>query len=259
MSSSAQWDSYIALLRDSDGERTYLENDKAKEIAYMVANAYRFQYVLELIPRAEDAVCLLDIGPTPFTLLLKRLFPHYEIRALDRTSHLAARFRAAGVELSECDLDDESPPYDDGTFDVVLFTEVLEHIFAPPSDVLRGIRRIIRPGGRLILSVPNFAALHKRIRLLLGYSPLPHPDDKMKKDWLHGHGHLHEYTMGEIVSIVEGVGFRVAARRYLRPDALHTLRHDARPLPSRLLRATYHAAQGLWPSFGTEMLLECVR
>ncbi len=224
----------------------------------MVDNAYRFERVLDLIPRVERPFQLLDIGPTPFTLLLKRLFPHYDIGALDRTPHLAARFRAAGIELRTWDLDNERPPYDEASFDLVLFTEVLEHVFAPPSEVLNGIRRIMRPGGRLILSVPNFAALHKRIRLLLGQSPLPHPDEQMKKGWIHGHGHLHEYTMAEIVSIVERVGFRVASRRHLRPRALHTLRRDSRPLPSRLVRATYHAAQGLWPSFGTEMMLECV-
>lgn len=44
-------------------------------------------------------------------------------------------------------------PFDDASFDAVLCNQVLEHIFEP-DDFLQEIRRVLRPGGRLLLTVP---------------------------------------------------------------------------------------------------------
>lgn len=48
----------------------------------------------------------------------------------------------------------DSAPYPDAFFDAVLLLDVLEHV---PDDaaVVREIARILRPGGRFVLSVPN--------------------------------------------------------------------------------------------------------
>jgi SAM-dependent methyltransferase len=44
-------------------------------------------------------------------------------------------------------------PFPDESFDGVLCSEVLEHIFAP-EEFLGEIHRVLRPGGRLLLTVP---------------------------------------------------------------------------------------------------------
>jgi ubiquinone/menaquinone biosynthesis C-methylase UbiE len=51
--------------------------------------------------------------------------------------------------------------YDDNTFDAVILWHVLEHL-PHPEQTLAEIRRILRPGGRLILAVPNFGSLQSR-------------------------------------------------------------------------------------------------
>lgn len=50
-------------------------------------------------------------------------------------------------------------PYDDGSFDHVLCTEVLEHV-ADPLAFLVDLKRVLRQGGTLILTVPWSARLH---------------------------------------------------------------------------------------------------
>jgi SAM-dependent methyltransferase len=64
-------------------------------------------------------------------------------------------------------------PFADGSFDVVVCTEVLEHLFAPQIAVAE-LRRVLRPGGTLIVTVPNVAYWRKRLELsLLGrWDPL---------------------------------------------------------------------------------------
>jgi ubiquinone/menaquinone biosynthesis C-methylase UbiE len=56
--------------------------------------------------------------------------------------------------------DVESLPLAAGSFDVVLCTEVLEHVFEPLT-VVREAARVLRPGGRLILTAPLGSGIHQ--------------------------------------------------------------------------------------------------
>ena len=51
--------------------------------------------------------------------------------------------------------------YEENSFDAVIMWHVLEHL-PHPEKTLAEIRRILRPGGRLILAVPNFGSLQSR-------------------------------------------------------------------------------------------------
>ncbi len=50
----------------------------------------------------------------------------------------------------------------DGSFDVVTLWHVLEHLY-DPARVLREVRRVLKPGGTLLLEVPNYASLWSRV------------------------------------------------------------------------------------------------
>ena len=52
-------------------------------------------------------------------------------------------------------------PYKDGSFDVVIFGEIIEHLLNDPCKVLREIKRFLKPNGSLILTTPNVARLKK--------------------------------------------------------------------------------------------------
>jgi SAM-dependent methyltransferase len=51
-------------------------------------------------------------------------------------------------------------PVEDASFDAVVCTEVLEHV-AEPASVLAELSRVLRPGGRLLLTVPFVIELHE--------------------------------------------------------------------------------------------------
>ena len=75
-----------------------------------------------------------------------------------------------GIKVFQVDLERDSFPFDNSTFDIVLANQVLEHtkeIFWITSEAAR----VLRPGGLFLVGVPNLASLHSRIMLLLGMQP----------------------------------------------------------------------------------------
>lgn len=52
-------------------------------------------------------------------------------------------------------------PFEDNYFDSVVSFEVFEHVFSP-SDVFREIRRVVKPGGTLLMSTPFIYGEHEQ-------------------------------------------------------------------------------------------------
>ena len=101
------------------------------------------------------------------------------------------------IDLDECD----ELPWPVRSFDVVVAADVLEHL-RDPHRALRLLHRQVRPGGRLIVSVPNVAHGSVRLALLFGrfsYSSTGILDNT----------HLHLYTFETARELVEAGGFNV--------------------------------------------------
>lgn len=68
-----------------------------------------------------------------------------------------------------CDITDIPVP--DRSFDVIICSEVLEHV-PEPIEVIKEFSRILRPGGRLLLTAPLVCALHQEPYIFYGgYTP----------------------------------------------------------------------------------------
>jgi SAM-dependent methyltransferase len=79
--------------------------------------------------------------------------------------------RAAGLDARVVD-DASALPFPDASFDRVVCIEVLEHLFAPDRAAAE-IRRVLRPGGKLVASAPNVAYWRLRAMLAGGvWNPL---------------------------------------------------------------------------------------
>jgi SAM-dependent methyltransferase len=76
-----------------------------------------------------------------------------------------------GLEAHKIELGAVPLPFPDDSFDLVFMTEVLEHLVRP-DEAIADVRRVLKPGGRLLLSTPNLACLPNRFLLPLGIQPL---------------------------------------------------------------------------------------
>jgi SAM-dependent methyltransferase len=113
--------------------------------------------ILDFMMKVASAIApgklVLDVGAgdAPY----RELFVHTHYLTNDWEESVHAGARGADIVGSAAAISAES-----STFDLVLCTEVLEHVPAP-DEVLRECSRILRPGGRLALTVPLAWQLHE--------------------------------------------------------------------------------------------------
>lgn len=96
---------------------------------------------------------VLDIGCG--TKPYRRLFP-------GATQYLGTETKRTFTPDGQADVTcfGEALPFRTGVFDAVVCTEVLEHV-AEPSDFLKDVVRVMRPGGVLLLTTPQTWGLHE--------------------------------------------------------------------------------------------------
>ena len=98
---------------------------------------------------------------------------------------------------------EEKLDFPDDTFDVVTAGEIIEHIF--DIDLfLEEIHRVLKPGGRLVLTTPNLAAFGRRILLMLNKNPLIEISFTGNAA-----GHIRYFIKQTLIDILAKHGFKV--------------------------------------------------
>jgi SAM-dependent methyltransferase len=134
---------------------------------------------------------ILDVGcGTGANLLMLSKFGDAE--GVDVSEDALAFCRERGLENVKLGAA-EKLPYDDGTFDLVTALDVVEHLDDDLAG-LREMRRVLRPGGRVLLFVPTFM-------FLWGLQ-----DDVSN--------HRRRYRMPELERLLEQAGFEVERTTY---------------------------------------------
>jgi len=107
-----------------------------------------------------------------------------------------------------CDLNKEKLPYPDNQFDIIIFTEVIEHIYNP-GFVLKEINRILKPKGKLYLSTPNLINIKNKMEFLLFSHFLTHPNNPEKG------GHITHMPPNFIKNFLEINNFSNITKRFV--------------------------------------------
>lgn len=177
------------------------------DVDYLEYHARRFAYVLKLLREfAPPDAAVLDVGVSPFVQTLRAEWPG--LTTLGLPLETTRIYDGPHIPFDLLTAEGATPPTDQ-RFDVIIFGEVIEHLYQSPEVSLRFLRSLLKPGGRLILQTPNAAALVKRLALLVGR----HPFDPLRTD-PDNPGHVREYTGHELIAALETSGFAVERHVY---------------------------------------------
>ncbi len=201
-----------------------------REKALQYGQKKRIRYVTHV----KQGGKLLDIGCATGAFLkslkASRSFDPHGVEINPLAAELA---RTLGLDVRTGSLKEAA--YSDNFFDVVTMWDVLEHLHDPTAN-LREIWRVLKPGGALIIRVPNGGSLDARL---------------FSQTWagLDPPRHLYVFTYTTLVNILENTGFSVADVRYNSdgyPSFLLSLRFSLQVSAAqtvwkeRLLRILYH-------------------
>ena len=133
-------------------------------------------------------------------------------RAGNLTQHLVRDNKVTGVDVDRIalklfeerlglrgqwvDVDSEPLPFKEEEFDLVILSEVMEHLRFP-QKALKEIHRVLQPGGRLIGSVPNAFRLRNRWKFLCG--------KPFESDPSHLRSYSHGLLRKELSTLFEGI------------------------------------------------------
>ncbi len=124
----------------------------------------------------NPAARLLDIGCQTGvnTLLLAQAADTRHIVGLDYNARTLREAAAKGICVLVGDAN-HPLPFADASFDAVTMMDVLEHL-VDPRLAIGEARRVLRPGGYLVIATPNLASWHNILALVLGLQPFSGPN-----------------------------------------------------------------------------------
>jgi ubiquinone/menaquinone biosynthesis C-methylase UbiE len=190
----------------------------------------RLRKVLAQCERVRPS-SLLDVGCGRgfFASALREKLPDVRCYGVELSPGLADQAERSGMTVFRTDVADGVPLPDD-SIDLALMGEVIEHVFDPDACVL-AVRRVLRPGGMLIITTPNLASWTNRVLVPLGIQPLYSETSTRKRygRWLKVlgqggeslQGHLRLFTLGALVEMLRDLGFtieRVLGNRFFELD-----------------------------------------
>lgn len=167
------------------------------------------------LERQASAIKLLDAGCGTGGLLkkLKTVFPRWKLMGAD-FSPMACELAAerTGLEIVEGSI--LKLPFPDNEFDAVVSCDVVCQV-SSPATAIQEFYRCLRPGGRLVLTMPAY-------------------------QWLYSYhdrsvANLRRYTRGEVSTLLEMEGFKILRSTYWNtlPFPLAVLKRKLLPSSSK--------------------------
>ncbi|MCA9042090.1 MAG: methyltransferase domain-containing protein, partial [Planctomycetaceae bacterium] len=153
----------------------------------------RFGITIDLLKEAaksfSEPMKILDLGcgEGHITQLILDEFPSSEMTGLDYSLTAIKYAHQHFPKIDFCVGDAYEGPYAEEYFDVVVCNNLWEHV-PDPLQLLREMKKFLKPGGYIIMSTPSRYRLSNLVRALLG-----------KPIAFMSHHHVTEYTVGQVV------------------------------------------------------------
>lgn len=166
----------------------------------------RLAYTIDLVAKLPGNV--LDVGSN---MIFSCMFAQLRKGTTTLINHGSAgrselRFLDQLMPIHLIDIQRDPFPFADGTFDSIVFLEVIEHMSIDPMHAMAEINRVTRNDGQLLMSTPNIVSYRsiqaaiacQHPQLSSSYLPIDSTDR-----------HNREYTPAELATMVTSSGYAI--------------------------------------------------
>lgn len=178
---------------------------------YYSAFKERIKRVIELFESHPEGR-ILDVGcGDGFLSKLIATKTRAEVYGLEGCRKLAKIARGNGIKVRIQDFDGNRFPFPSNFFDAIFCGEVLEHV-VETENLIREMRRVLKPRGYAIITTPNIASWYNRILLFFGLMPIwidSGSEGPAGHRYVSFHGHVKAFTRRALCEIVRRNGFEV--------------------------------------------------
>ena len=189
----------------------HAEND------YLAKARDRMDRTFDLIAPEVVGRSILDVGASPFYLLFRAkalgalscrgVYFTNDTHPLKRYDQIYSVYGA--IDISHANIETDNLPCDDNSVDVLTACEILEHCEYFPFRFASEIRRVLRPGGLLCLTVPNVHSIANILKLIFQRNIyMKYRSDPTGR-------HKHEYCMWELEAFIGYLGMKVVKTGYM--------------------------------------------
>ena len=135
-------------------------------------NHVAFDLVSKVIKDKKEVKNILDVG-CGYGLLskeLKKTFPKLDFYGIEHSKE-ASRSSQKILKLLQYNIEDIAlikRKFKTQKFDVIIFSDVLEHLY-DPVDIIKSYQSFLKQDGTIVVTVPNIANIFSRLALLFGH------------------------------------------------------------------------------------------
>lgn len=157
--------------------------------------------IISLLGDVTDKV-VLDVGCAGgyFGEELKKLGAR-EVSGIDLSTPAVTEAEKRLDKAFVTDIQTEKTSFSDNYFDIIIFSEVIEHLLFPERALLE-LRRVLKDDGMIIVTTPNLLVFSNRVRMMLGIF-------EYKDASFFERGHIHFFTVSSLKKILTETGFTV--------------------------------------------------
>ncbi len=227
-----------------------------KELEYFLTHQNRYWYILNRILELklpQDGK-ILDVGCYPPHLFLSLQKMGYKLWGIS-SKHEPVENK----NVIPLDIEKDQFPFEANSFDLVVFTEIMEHLVGNPGNYLSKISKVLTKGGRLIVTTPNVAHLKNRVKLAIGkniYFSLSQLEETDGDTGSIYYRHNREYTKDELIQLFWDQGFQIIKADYFNSYSPFRRRLTAIPLFSQVVKIGGFLLTYIHPSLKDTIYLE---
>jgi len=132
----------------------------------------------------------------------------HEVYGIDISEKAVKLANEKGVKAELANVENYQP---EQKFDLVIATDILEHLFEP-LEILKKMKKWLTENGKIIVNMPNHFDLRNRLRILFGKSIVHWSHKNLMEGW--NYAHIRFLTLREFKEMIKKADFYIAKEQY---------------------------------------------